>query len=117
MGGGGLDVLVGREGNDQLYAGSQITMAAAIAAGATQTGSGQRGDWLAGGSGDDLLVGGASDDGFSAAAARIIIADGGNDSILGDADLPWRRFPVCAGGARVRKNITSLYKRDEVYFA
>ncbi|TRZ97779.1 MAG: hypothetical protein D4R84_04730, partial [Rhodocyclaceae bacterium] len=56
---------------------SQITTAAAIAQGNAQTGTGKRGDWLAGGSGADTLVGGSGND--------VLIGGGGADLLIGGA--------------------------------
>jgi GH24 family phage-related lysozyme (muramidase) len=60
-GGAGADVLEGGFGDDRLYAGSQVSIAEAITTGRTQTGSGQQGDWLAGGSGDVMGCGEGND--------------------------------------------------------
>lgn len=53
IGGAEGDILNGGDGNDRIYADSQIDVATAIAQGNTQTGTGLQGDWLAGGAGDD----------------------------------------------------------------
>ncbi len=53
MGGADGDILVGGEGNDRIYADAQTSVATAIAAGNSQTGSGLKGDWLAGETAND----------------------------------------------------------------
>jgi Ca2+-binding RTX toxin-like protein len=49
FGGPDGDILVGENGNDRLYVNGQVTVADAIAAGNSQTETGGKGDWLAGG--------------------------------------------------------------------
>ncbi len=84
---GGSDILDGKAGNDRLYANTQISVADAIAQGNTQTGTGQRGDWLNGGNGEDTLIGGADNDVLIGGAdADLLIGGAGDDDILGAAD-------------------------------
>ena len=60
LGGADGDILSGGAGNDRIYADAQIGAAAAIAAGnVVNSGSGLKGDWLAGGEGDDRARRGA----------------------------------------------------------
>lgn len=81
------DILVGGEGNDRIYADAQTSVATAIAAGNSQTGSGLKGDWLAGGESDDTLVGGIGNDVLSGGGgADLLIGGAGDDDILGDVD-------------------------------
>ncbi len=81
------DVLVGDAGNDRLYAENKIDTDTAIEQGNTDTGSGQQGEWMAGGAGDDTLVSGADNDVLSGGdGADLLIAGAGDDIILGDAD-------------------------------
>ncbi len=61
-GGTQSDILSGGDGNDQLYGDTKIATADAIANGNTDTGTGQKGDWLAGNAGDDKLYGGEGSD-------------------------------------------------------
>ncbi len=85
---GGSDILRGGGGNDRLYADSRIGAATAIANGnIVGSGSSLKGDWLAGGIGDDTLVGGAGKDVLSGGAGKdLLIAGAGDDDILGDTD-------------------------------
>jgi len=86
-GGTGSDILLGREGNDRLYADTKIDTAAAIDNGNSDTGSGQKGDWLTGNAGDDILIAGADNDVLAGGAgADLLVAGAGDDNILGDAD-------------------------------
>ena len=84
----GSDILNGGAGDDRLYADSQIDVATAIANGnIVNSGSGLKGDWLAGGSDDDTLVGGAGKDVLSGGAGSdLLIGGAGDDDILGDID-------------------------------
>ncbi|OFZ68762.1 MAG: hypothetical protein A2V79_10845 [Betaproteobacteria bacterium RBG_16_56_24] len=86
MGGADGDVLVGCTGNDRIYADTQISVADAIGLGNTPNSSiNQRGDWLAGGSGEDTLIGSASSDVLMGGdGADLIIGGAGADYISGD---------------------------------
>jgi Ca2+-binding RTX toxin-like protein len=88
VGGTGSDILSGGAGNDRLYADSQISVATAIAnSNIVGSGINAKGDWLAGGSGDDTLVGGARSDVLSGGdGADLLIGGAGNDYLLGDTD-------------------------------
>ncbi len=87
-GGADGDILVGEDGNDRLYADEQMDVAAAVAAGNSQTGTGQKGDWLNGGQGDDVLVGGAGNDVLTGSGgADLVIGGAGDDDIWADGDL------------------------------
>jgi len=86
-GGAASDIVAGEDGNDRLFAHAQIAVDQAIANGNTDTASGIKGDWLAGGTGDDTLVSGADNDVLSGGeGSDLIIAGAGDDYILGDAD-------------------------------
>ena len=86
-GGEGKEILIGKDGNDRLYANIKIDSATAIASGNNDTGSGQKGEWLAGGGGDDTLVAAADNDMLSGGAGKdLLIAGAGDDLIFGDAD-------------------------------
>ena len=86
-GGAASDILLGGNGNDRLYANIKIDTAAAIANGNTDTGSGQKSDWLTGDAGNDTLIAGAGNDVLAGGAgADLLIAGAGDDNILGDAD-------------------------------
>jgi len=86
-GGADADVLSGGAGNDRLYADTRIDPAHAIENGNTQTGTGQKADWLAGGDGDDLLIGNAGHDVLSGGGgADLLIGGAGDDYLLGDTD-------------------------------
>jgi len=86
-GGADSDILVGGAGNDRLYADTSISAADAIVLGNKQPGSGLKGDWLAGGSGDDTLVGGAGNDVLTGGGGHdLLIGGAGDDDLLGDRD-------------------------------
>jgi VCBS repeat-containing protein len=88
IGGTGSDVLLGGAGDDRLYADDQTAVADAIANGDSQAGSGLKGDWLAGGSGDDTLVGSAGNDVLTGGDGQdLLIGGAGNDDILGDHNI------------------------------
>ena len=100
-GGAGTDILFGdfsddgEDGNDRLYANIKIDTAVAIANGNSDIDSGQKGEWLAGGKGDDLLVAGSDNDLLSGGAgADLIVAGAGNDLIFGDGDYKAQYFMV-----------------------
>jgi len=104
-GGADSDILVGGAGNDRLYADTAISAADAIALGNKQPGSGLKGDWLAGGSGDDTLVGGAGNDVLTGGGgADLLIGGAGDDDLLGDPDWVATSFEwtvtTLAGGIR-----------------
>ncbi|TNC97577.1 MAG: putative Ca2+-binding hemolysin, partial [Rhodocyclaceae bacterium] len=88
IGGADGDLLNGGAGDDRLYADAQVTTAAAIALGKLiDSGTGQQGDWLAGGSGADTLTGSTGNDVLSGGGgADLLIAGAGDDDILGDTD-------------------------------
>jgi Ca2+-binding RTX toxin-like protein len=80
------DIVSGGAGKDRLYGDSRIDLAAAIAAGAG-VGTGQRGDWLTGGAGDDIVIGGAGNDAlFGGEGEDLLIGGGGDDVLNGDDD-------------------------------
>jgi len=86
-GGTGSDILAGGSGDDRIYADQQISIDDAIANGNSQTGTGNKGEWEAGGSGDDTLVGGADNDVLNGGGGRdLLISGAGDDDILGDVD-------------------------------
>ncbi|MDH2915842.1 MAG: calcium-binding protein, partial [Gallionella sp.] len=87
IGGADADVLSGGTGDDRLYADTQIEVAAAINNGNTHAGTGQQGDWLAGGAGDDILVGSDANDVLAGGGGTdLLIAGAGDDDIMGDTD-------------------------------
>ena len=89
-GGTESDVLLGNEGDegdDRIYADVKIETADAIDQGNTGNGSGEKGDWLAGNTGDDTLVGSTGNDVLSGGGGDdLLIAGAGDDIILGDTD-------------------------------
>ncbi len=93
-GGAGSDILSGGAENDRLYADTRIDGATAIANGnIVGSGSNVKGDWLAGGSGDDTLVGGIANDVLSGGAGKdLLIGGAGDDDILGDTDYVATNF-------------------------
>lgn len=80
-------MLGGGHGNDRVYADIERTIDAAYTLGETQAGSGQRGDLLDGGTGDDTLIGDAGNDIIEGGMGKdIILGMGGDDNIEGDGD-------------------------------
>jgi Ca2+-binding RTX toxin-like protein len=80
--------------NDRIYAEAQTSAADAIAAGnLAGSGSGLKGDWLAGGEGDDTLIGGTGNDVLSGGGGTdLLIGGAGDDDILGDVDWVAQNF-------------------------
>lgn len=123
MGGADADILQGGGGDDRLYADGQVTVAQAIANGNSQTGSGSKGDWLAGNAGDDILAGAADDDVLTGGAgADLLIGGAGNDEILGDVDwVPTsQNWSVVENGVIEFKPVTGViypadYGADVIY--
>jgi Ca2+-binding RTX toxin-like protein len=101
IGGSGSDILVSDGGDDRLYGDHRVGLAEAIAD-VSATTSPLKGDWLAGGEGDDALIGSASSDVFAGGGGEDILVGGaGNDFLMGDADYrPVRNweFSVRADG-------------------
>ena len=86
-GGAGSDILVGGAGDDRLYVDSETDLAQAIDTGRAQNGSGNKGDWLNGGDGDDIIVAGADNDVLLGGHGRdILVAGAGDDYLNGDDD-------------------------------
>ncbi|HEY6093367.1 MAG TPA: VCBS domain-containing protein [Gallionellaceae bacterium] len=87
IGGQDTDVLDAGQGNDRLYAQAELSTDDAITQGDTDTGTGQIGDWLTGGSGNDTLIASAGDDIlYGGGGQDLLIAGAGDDYIMGDAD-------------------------------
>ncbi|MDI1360314.1 MAG: calcium-binding protein, partial [Methylobacter sp.] len=87
IGGADNDILAGGANDDRLYADAQISVADAITAGNNQTGSGLKGEWLAGESGDDTLIGGVGNDVLTGGGGNdLLIGGAGDDDISGDAN-------------------------------
>uniref|UniRef100_UPI0039892B92 calcium-binding protein n=1 Tax=Methyloglobulus sp. TaxID=2518622 RepID=UPI0039892B92 len=87
IGGADGDILSGGAEDDKLYGEVQVSVAVAIANGNSQTGSDLKGDWLAGGSGDDTLVGGKDNDVLTGGGGQDLLVGGaGDDDIMGDTD-------------------------------
>ncbi|HTO50864.1 MAG TPA: putative Ig domain-containing protein [Burkholderiales bacterium] len=86
IGGSGSDVLIGGGGSDRLYGDRLVGLDDAIHD-PTSTADPAKGDWLAGGEGDDVLVGSASSDVLTGGGGRDVLVGGaGNDFLMGDAD-------------------------------
>ena len=65
----------------------ETDLSTAIAQGTSQTGTGQKGDWLNGGAGDDIVVGGTGNDIlFGGEGQDILVGGAGDDVIDGDDD-------------------------------
>lgn len=80
-------LLEGQAGDDVIYAGASVGLAAAITAGETQAASGNGFVSLSGGTGNDRLLGGAGDDVlYGGAGDDTIVGGGGADIILADGN-------------------------------
>ncbi|MEQ1815568.1 MAG: hypothetical protein ABL861_03700 [Nitrosomonas sp.] len=96
LGGADNDIIMGRENNDRLFAETEYTLDDAYTLGRTQAGSGQRGDLLDGGLGNDTAIGDAGDDILMGGMGKdVLMGLGGNDTIEGDrnielADRDWK---------------------------
>ncbi len=87
IGGADADRLVGEGGDDVLHGGEEIAITAAYGIGAVQAGSGERGDWLDGRSGDDIAIGDVGDDSlFGGAGGDVLFGGGGADNLFGDRE-------------------------------
>jgi Ca2+-binding RTX toxin-like protein len=81
-----MDMLIGGGGRDSIYANVKVDTDLAIEEGDTFTGSGERGDWLDGGAGDDIVVGAQDNEVlFGGSGGDLIIGGAGDDHINGDA--------------------------------
>ena len=86
IGGEEADLLRGDEGKDKLYATSEVTVEAALAA-QDAAPSGLKGDFFDGGADDDTLIGDSGNDALNGGAgADIIVAGAGDDDIDGDLE-------------------------------
>lgn len=125
-GGAGADGLYGSAEGDYIYGDVQIDAATAIAQGATETGTGQQGEWVDAedgndqiitGAGNDLIAGGAGDD--------LIVSGGGDDYIRGDwntwsPDQTWRNWTLTEqvatdanGTVNYTYDITNIYTESD----
>ena len=127
VGGSEADILDARAGDDQLYADEEVDIDAAIAAGREDTGSGQRGEWLKGGSGDDTLLGGTGNDAlFGGIGADLLVGGPGDDVLDGDDDyrpahFDWRitqhSYPFDSIWQPISsENVLPLAKGDDVLY-
>lgn len=83
----GADFLYGGDGDDALFSEQRQDSAAFLAHSRSGAGSGLRGDWLAGGAGNDRLMAGDRDDVLSGGeGGDLLMAGRGNDVIVGDGD-------------------------------
>ncbi|MCK9202338.1 MAG: putative Ig domain-containing protein [Gallionella sp.] len=103
-GGAGTDILAGEDGNDQIYGNIQITVSDAIDNGNNDIDYNVKGDWLAGGSGDDIMVAGTANDVLSGGGGNdLLISGAGDDFILGDTDYLasyiWKTDPSYSTGS------------------
>lgn len=82
----GHDVASGGAGDDAIYADAAVgDLASYIAASANLPGSGNKGDWLSGGLGDDTVVGGVDNDILFGGGGKDLIVGGTGDDVV-DAD-------------------------------
>lgn len=87
LGGADGDVSGGGDGNDRLYSEAEIDLSDAIEFGLSQTATGNKGDWLNGGAGEDIVVAGADNDALFGAGGRDILVGGAGEDVLnGDDD-------------------------------
>ena len=114
-GGQDADISLGEDGNDEVYADDKIDLATAVSQGEVQAGSGLKGDWLDGYTGEDILVGGTGDDLLTGGdGADVIVAGAGDDNVYGDffldfANLDWsvsRQVDTTAAGTTYKLNFT-----------
>ena len=88
LGGADSDIIMGRENNDRLFAETEYTLDDAYTLGKTQAASGQRGDLLDGGLGNDTVIGDAGDDILMGGMGKdVLMGLGGNDTIEGDNNI------------------------------
>ncbi|WP_394808938.1 hypothetical protein [Nitrosomonas sp.] len=88
LGGADNDIITGLENNDRLFAETEYTLDDAYTLGKTQAGSGQRGDLLDGGLGNDTVIGDAGDDILMGGMGKdVLMGLGGNDTIEGDNNI------------------------------
>ena len=86
IGGEGSDILIGDRGRDRLYGDQRVALAEAIADQSTPPDP-AKGDWLAGGEGDDQLTGSAAADVLTGGGGEDVLVGGaGADFLMGDAD-------------------------------
>ena len=103
-GGADSDVLLGGAGEDRLFGNIEQTITALLAAGETGTGTGQRGDLLAGGLGNDKLYGSNGNDALAGGdGADTLVGGLGNDVLLGDDNF------ISAG---TNWNVTQQHQSD-----
>jgi Ca2+-binding RTX toxin-like protein len=84
-GNAGSDILVGGNGDDEVFGGERAELAAFIAESRTAQPTGERGDWVSGGLGDDIVAGAHGNDViFGGGGADLLIGGAGDDVIDGD---------------------------------
>jgi Ca2+-binding RTX toxin-like protein len=94
-GNNGQDVIIGGDGTNEIYAGAKTSLANAIAAAATATATGQKGDLIAVGDGNNTIVGSngndliTTDDSFQNGTGGndVIVLGAGNDTYLGGSNV------------------------------
>ena len=86
----GSDVIIGGDGTNEIYAGAKMSLADAIAAASTATATGQKGDLIAVGDGNNTIIGSngndyiTSDDPFHSGGGNdVIVLGAGNDTYYG----------------------------------
>ena len=122
-GGAGKDTLIGGSGdgetllggteNDHIYADQELTIDNAYVLGETQTGTGQLGDFLDGGAGDDTLIGAAGNDIILGGDGKdIIMGAGGDDNILSDDAYSFDPLGVTRSVSNEEYTLTQLFVSD-----
>ncbi|MEO8009171.1 MAG: calcium-binding protein, partial [Betaproteobacteria bacterium] len=98
-GGEGSDILEGSNGRDELFAQQRVDIKAFMESSRMAPPIFARGDWLAGGLGDDLLVGSNAQDVLMGGGGKdILVGGGGDDFISGDDNfLPTTVWPPIIG--------------------
>ena len=87
-GGGGQDVILVGNGNNQIYATTQITLADALKAQQSASATRKQGDFIAVGDGNNTIVGGNGNDAiFIGTGNNIIVCGAGNVSLVGGMEI------------------------------
>jgi len=87
-GNAGSDFIQGNSKDDKLFGGDYGEMAALIDAGETAESINERGDMMAGWSGDDYMYGTSGNDALLGGSGKdLLVGGGGDDAIFGDDDV------------------------------
>jgi len=112
LGGADSDIIQGQLNNDRLYAETEYTLDAAYTLSNTQTGSGERGDLVDGGAGDDTLIGNDGNDILMGGTGKdILLGLGGDDMIEGDLNVESFDRDWKVGRSTSSKDNVTIYSR------